>query len=60
VYAAPMASADQKIDIRTQEVPVHRDLCPVGEHEVGAVTKFFDEAEYVIPPAAVESGRVLA
>ena len=47
-------------DIGVEEVLVHRDLGAIGEHESRIVPEFLDEAENIVPPAAVESGRVLA
>ena len=43
-----------------QEVPLHRDLGAVGQHEVRTVAELLDEAENVIPAAAVQSGGMIA
>ena len=38
----------------------HRDQCAVRQHELGVGTEALDEAEDVVPAAAVQTGRVLA
>ena len=38
----------------------HRDLGAVGQDEVGLAAELLDEAEDVVPAAAVEAGRVVA
>ena len=46
--------------IGLQEMPVHGDHGAVGQHEVGPVAEFLDEAENVVPAAAVQPGGVFA
>ena len=41
-------------------MPVHGDLRAVGQDEIRMVAEFLDEAEDVVPAAAVEAGGVLA
>ena len=41
-------------------MPLHGDQRAVRQHEVGPLAEFLDEAENVIPAAAVQAGRVLA
>src|ERR1043166_5728140 len=42
------------------EVRRHRDQRAIGQDEVGFVSKFFDAGKDVIPPAAVQAGRMIA
>ncbi len=58
--AAAVAGLDQQLAVRAQEVAVHPDQIPIRQHEVGAVPELLDEAEDVVPAAAVEAGGVLA
>ena len=55
-----MAGLDQQPRVGAQEVRGHRHLRPVGQHEVGPVAELLDEAEDVVPAAAVEPGDVVA
>src|ERR1700719_2934389 len=58
--AAPMTDLNQQIDVGTQKMSLHRDLRSVGENEFRTRAEFLDIAENVVPPAAVEPGRMLA
>src|SRR5690242_19264193 len=60
VDTAAMASLDQQIDVRLEEVPRHGDLGAIGKNAVRGVAKLFYETEDVIPSAAVEAGGMLA
>ena len=60
VDAAAVAGLDEQLDVGVQEVAVHRYLRAVGEDEFGALAEFLDEAENVVPAAAVETGGVIA
>ena len=55
VNAAPMAGLNQQIHIELQEMLFHCQRGPVGQYKVRAIPKFFDEAENVVPPAAVQA-----
>jgi hypothetical protein len=57
---AAMTGPDQKLDVGFQERPVHGQRAAVGQHELRAVPEFLDEAEDVVPAAAVQAGDVLA
>src|SRR5262245_18213008 len=57
--AAAMTGPNQQVDVRFQEVTIHRDACAVGQDELGAAAEFLDEAENVVPPAAVETRRMI-
>ena len=59
VDTTPVTSLDQQLDIGLEEMPVHGDGGAVGKRQVLAITELLDEAEDVIPPAAVQSGRVV-
>ena len=60
VRAPAMTGLDEKLRVRPQEPLVHRDLRPVGKNRAGVVPMDLDEAEDVVPPAAVETRGVLA
>src|SRR5437899_10885371 len=60
VDAAAMAGADQEVDVRFQEMAIHRDASAVGKDELGPAAEFLDGAEDVVPAAAVESRGVIA
>ncbi len=49
-----MAGLDQQLDVGVQEVPVHGDLAAIRQDAVGTVAELLDEAEDVVPTAAVE------
>ena len=55
-----MTRPDHLARVRREEVPGHRHERPVGQYETGPRPKFLDEAEDVVPPPAVQAGRVLA
>ena len=54
VRAAAMTGLDEQLRVGPQEPLVHRDLRPVGEDRAGIVPVHLDEAEDVVPAAAVE------
>ena len=58
--SAPVAGLDQQLHVRAQEMPVHGDLGAVRQHEIGPVPELLDEAEDVVPAAAVQAGGMLA
>ena len=60
VNAAAVAGPDQEIDVRLQEVALHRDLRPIRQHEVRTMPELLDEAENVIPSSAVQTRRMVA
>ena len=60
VRAAPVARLDREQRVAAHEVGGHRDQGPVGEHEVRAAAELLDDAEDVVPAAAVQPGRVVA
>ena len=60
VGAAAVARAGSARPRRSQEMLRHGDFGAVRENEVGALAEFLDEAENVIPAAAVQAGGVLA
>ena len=60
VDSAAMAGLDQQIDIGLEEMPLHRDQRAIRQHELGEIPELLDEAENVIPAAAVQSRRVIA
>ena len=60
VDVAPMTRLDGKFRITAHEVGRHRDLRAIGQHGMGVAGKFLDEAEDVIPAAAIQPRRVLA
>src|SRR5437016_14128997 len=55
VDAAAVTRPDQQVDIRFQEVTIHRHARAIGENELGPAAEFLDEAEDVVPAAAVQS-----
>ncbi len=59
VDAAAMTGLDEQARVRAQETLVHRDEAAVGERHL-ARALLLDEAEDVVPPAAVQARRVLA
>ena len=58
--AAPVALLDAGEGIGPHEWRRHRDLRAVGNDEIGLLCEFFDIAEKVIPPSAIEPGAVVA
>ena len=52
--AAAMAALDHELRVRAQEMRGHRHAAAVGQHELRPVAEFLDEAEDVVPAAAVE------
>ena len=60
VHAAAMARLDEELHVGVEERLVHRDLAAVGKDGVRIVRALLDEAEDVVPAAAVEARRVLA
>ena len=60
VGAAPVAGADQEVGVGPHERHRHGDLGAVGQHPLGALPEFLDDAEDVIPAPGVEPGAVLA
>ena len=57
---AAMAGLDQQLDIRFQEMLVHGHVRAVRQHEIRAVPELLDEAEDVVPAAAVQPRRMVA
>ena len=55
-----MAGLDGQLRIAAHEVRGHGDLARSGSTACGSVGEFLDEAEDVIPAAAVQAGGVLA
>jgi len=55
-----MAGLNQQIQVRLQEVPVHRDRAPVGQRETREIPEYFSEVENTIPASAIQAGRVVA
>ena len=60
VDVAVVAGLDGQLGIAAHEVRGHGDLAAIGKDGVRVAGKFLDEAEDVIPAAAVEAGGVLA
>jgi hypothetical protein len=60
VDASPVASLDEKLDIRIHERNSHGNSGTVWQHEVGVLAEPLDGAEDVVPSAAVEAGAVVA
>src|SRR5215469_2668290 len=58
--AAPVAGPDEEVHVRLEEVTLHGHGCTVGQQVVAPITELLDEAEDVVPAAAVQPGRVLA
>src|SRR6267378_4325825 len=56
---AAVAGPNQQIDVRLEEVTVHRHAAAVGEHKVRALPELLDEAEDVVPAPAVQPGGVV-
>ena len=59
VDTAPVTGLDQQLDVRPEEVPVHGDGGAVGKRQVLAIAELLDEAEDVIPTAAVQACGVV-
>ena len=57
--AAAVAGLDQQLRVRAQEVRRHRHLLAVRQHEIRPAAEFLDEAEDVVPAAAVEPDDVV-
>ena len=55
VDAAAVARLDQQVDVGLQEVPVHGDLRRGRAARSRGIAEFLDEAEDVVPPAAVQT-----
>ena len=60
VNPAPMARLDEKLHVGREKPLVHRDLRTIRQDRRGIFRALLDEAEDVVPSAAVEAGRVLA
>ena len=60
VRTAPVAGPDQEVHVRLEEVTLHGHGGAVRQQEVAPVTELLDEAEDVVPAAAVQPGGVLA
>ena len=55
-----VAGLDEELDVGAEKRLVHRHLATIGEERGRLVRELLDVAEDVVPPAAVEAGRVLA
>ena len=55
VNAPAVARLDDELGVGAQERLVHGDAAPIGEHALGAAPELLDEAEDVVPAAAVET-----
>ena len=60
VDAALVAGLDEELDVGIHEGDGHGDGRAVGEDKVGVVAELLDDAEDVVPAAAVETGGVVA
>ena len=54
-----MACFDEKLDISVHERNGHCDCGAVRQNEIGVMTKFFDYAEDVIPPTAIQARTMI-
>lgn len=59
VHAATMACLDEKTDIGVHEGHGHGDARSIWEDEVGILAELLDDAEDVVPSAAVETCAVI-
>ena len=54
-----MASVDEKVYIRSEEVACHGDLCAIRQNAVRLLTEDLNEAEDVVPAPAVQARGVI-
>ena len=57
---AAVAGLDQELAVAAQEMRGHCDLPAIGHHAIRVLGEFLNEAEDVIPAAAIEAGRMVA
>ena len=55
-----VAGLDQKFDIRVHEWNSHGHRVTIWQDEVGVLSEALDDAENVVPSAAIEAGAVVA
>lgn len=60
VHTTLVAGLDEELDVGVHEGDGHGDGGSVGEDKVGVVAELLDDAEDVVPSAAVETGAVVA
>ena len=60
VDVAAVAGLDGELRVAAHEMRGHGHLAAIGQHGVRIVGEFLDEAEDVVPAAAVQTGGVLA
>lgn len=60
VNAALVAGLDQQLDVCVHEGNGHGHLRAIWQDKLGVLAELLDEAEDVIPAAAVEAGAVVA
>ena len=60
VRAAPVTGLDRELRVRAHARLLHRHLRAIGEHGARIVRLVLDEAEDVVPAAAVESDDAVA
>ena len=59
MYTSFVACLDEKLNIRIHERNRHCDCGAVRQNEVGILTKFFDDAEDIIPSTAIQPRTVV-
>ena len=59
MHFAAMAGLDHELAVGAQEVRGHADLAAIRQHRPLLLAELLDEAEDVVPAAAVEAGRMV-
>src|SRR5439155_10580396 len=59
VRTTPVACAHEQLRVRPHEWNGHRELRAVREDEIGPRSERLDDAEEIVPPAGVETRRVV-